>query len=415
MLKRRAAGSSDVGRAREGNEDAFFVDDELGLYIVSDGMGGHAAGEVASATAVESARQAVLARTHVLAAVAAKSQPREALVELAKDAVTEACRRVHEYATSDAGKAGMGCTLTLLIVCGGVAAMAHVGDSRLYIVRGAGVSQLSSDHTVAAELAHSGLIGPEEIALHPYAHVLSRAIGARSAVEIDSLVIELLPGDRLLLCTDGFSNYLKQPPTLVQALSGDDLTAVAKGLVDTANEAGGRDNITVVVVACEAERPQPKRILSIEERYGALSSVFLFEDLDLPLLARLMAVCQTESHESDAVAVEQGQAINELVVVVSGGYDMRRDGLTIGRLEAGDHAGAATLMLPRPARASLVATEPSRLLRLSGKSLHQLVRARQWLGIGLLERLGRQLSEDYEHALEKRAAHGVPGPARERL
>jgi protein phosphatase len=217
-----------------------LVDDALGFYAVADGVGGHRAGEVASVLAVQTAREFVR-RWRI--------ENPDALYDLdtARRAVDNACREVHRLGKTLRTCRGMATTLTLLLVDGRRAVAGHVGSSRLHIVRDRRVHQLSLDHTVVAELVAAGAITREAARHHFYRRALSRAIGLRRRVEVDTFETQLVPGDRIVLCTDGLNVAL---PAAVRAglLEGDNLELVAEALIREARATGGHDNATVVVV-----------------------------------------------------------------------------------------------------------------------------------------------------------------------
>lgn len=418
----QGAGRSDTGRKRTQNEDSFYVDDELGLYVVSDGMGGHAAGEVASATAIAAAREVVEDARAAIEKVRTGELEGEALSRLAGQAVLTANQKVHELATSDRGKAGMGCTVTLVLVAGEVAALGHVGDSRLYLRRGGRIDKLSTDHTILGELVRSGVMEPDEATDdHPMAHILSRAVGTQPHVEVETLLFDLAGGDQLLLCSDGLSDYLESTEPVEQALAGetplskDALEAATEQLVAFANEAGGHDNITVVAVQIEVDEAASVRAQLLSQRYDALSSVFLFQGLNLSRASRVMEACTLLEHEAGERVVEEGAVINDLYVVVDGRYLLERRGEEVGELNPGDFVGMTTLLHGRPALASVVAEGTGRMLRLTGADLRQLARRRPFLGIGILDRLGRRLSADLERSYGQRAGDGAEVSASERF
>ncbi len=227
------ATATHVGRVRDGNEDAVYpVEDEstVGPVIVAiaDGMGGHAAGEVASATAIS-------------AAVGASDESAVARVEAANAAVLAA-------AAESSARAGMGTTLTLAIFWpDGRLEMGHVGDSRAYLLRNDRLTQLTIDHTFVRELIAQGRLAPEEAATHPRRHMLTRTVGMEN-VRVDSLDIHLLPGDRVMLCSDGLTGMVSDT-RVARILSNTPVPADAVwSLVEAANAAGGLDNTTVAVV-----------------------------------------------------------------------------------------------------------------------------------------------------------------------
>jgi protein phosphatase len=247
-FRRAGFALTDLGRKRVSNEDAFFVDDALGLYIVADGMGGHAAGEVASHEAVESIYGMVktgIGKLHD-AAVPASEQHLRAAARLIESAVQAATYFVFSIAEIDRAKSGMGTTISALLLLGDFAVTAQVGDSRIYRILGPSIEQLTEDHTLIAWQLKQGLISPQEAARSPHRNVITRAVGNREYVQVDTRFVALAPGARFLLCSDGLHGYLREQdiPTIV-AMGGD---RAVRRFIDLANERGGKDNITAVLV-----------------------------------------------------------------------------------------------------------------------------------------------------------------------
>lgn len=245
-MKILAGGATDVGKVRSNNEDAFLVDSELGLFAVADGMGGYSAGEVASHLALETLHSVVVADRH--------GEP-EALLRRAIQTADEA---VLAEAKANPERSKMGTTLTALLVDETHATIGHVGDSRLYRVRWGEVDKLTEDHTAVAELLRAGLVKEEEAPGHPWAHVLSRVVGREGEVDVETHRFELAPGDRFLLCSDGFSDSLRDPRWL-DSLSDHPPDESAKTLVARAVELDGGDNATAVVVAIGDEEDRERR------------------------------------------------------------------------------------------------------------------------------------------------------------
>jgi protein phosphatase len=236
MMRITAAGRSDVGRIRHANEDAFHVGDSV--FAVADGMGGHLAGEVASTTALEP-----IARLdgRVFADAPAATS---ALV----DAVVAANDVVAGKAADDPSFRGMGTTLTAVMVEGRRGHLAHVGDSRAYLLRDGAFDQITTDHTLVQRLIEEGRLTRDEAAQHPQRSVITRAIGVEQAVDVDAAVLELDPGDVLLLCSDGLTGPVDDEviaQTLRDTAPVDD---AARRLVELALEGGGPDNVTVVIL-----------------------------------------------------------------------------------------------------------------------------------------------------------------------
>lgn len=235
-----AAARSDVGRRRRTNEDCYALDGTLGLYLVADGMGGHNAGQVASGLAAETALSAL--RTLEGAPVS--------LAERLRTAVAAANREVFAAARSQPELSGMGTTLVALVAGRGRVALAHVGDSRAYLVRGAKIRQLTDDHSLVAELVRRREIPEEAAREHPHRHVLTRALGVRRSVEPD--LAELTPalGDVFALCSDGLTGHVHDREIAAAVARETDLERVCGSLIELANDRGGEDNVTVLLARC---------------------------------------------------------------------------------------------------------------------------------------------------------------------
>ena len=226
---------TDTGRQRRANEDALYA--RAPVFVVADGMGGAQAGEVASRLAVEAFE----------GGLPDGGSAEERLADVAR----AANQRIHGLAAEDAARTGMGTTLTAADVGADGVSFAHVGDSRAYRLRDGVISRLTRDHTQVQVLVDQGVLTPEQAEHHPYSNVLSRAIGAEDAVEIDARIEPLHAGDIYLLCSDGLDKELSDEQ-IGALLSGPDPTAVCRTLVQAACEAGGRDNVTAVVVHFQA-------------------------------------------------------------------------------------------------------------------------------------------------------------------
>jgi PPM family protein phosphatase len=243
--------ASDIGRARAVNEDALLVDEELGLYVVCDGVGGRPGGDVAARTATSSVRQSVRTFRSMLEAVARGEESIETAAQILVLALESASHRIAALARLDPARARMGTTCTAVLVCGRHAIMAHVGDSRFYLVSGSVASQLSDDHTLCAELRRVGHPGAED---STNASPLLRWLGAGSTAPVDTLVLSLSPGETLLLCSDGLTRHVPTGRELAELLSrcGDN---AASELVDIANSRGGEDNVTAIVLRVDGSAP----------------------------------------------------------------------------------------------------------------------------------------------------------------
>ncbi|WP_084961006.1 PP2C family protein-serine/threonine phosphatase [Thermoactinospora rubra] len=231
----RYAAGSDVGRRREQNEDAGYASSRL--LAVADGMGGHAAGELASSAAIAVMRE-----------LDAKLPEGGAdLVAALEGAVQEAGRRLVELAEIDPARRGMGTTVTAMLFDGYTFALAHLGDSRGYLLRDGALYQMTKDHTLVQSMVDEGRITEDQAAVHPRRSMVLRVLGSEGRAEPDMALREALPGDRYLLCSDGLTNVLG-PETLHEVLTTlAEPAAAVQRLIDLANEGGSPDNVTVIV------------------------------------------------------------------------------------------------------------------------------------------------------------------------
>ncbi|HEV8321635.1 MAG TPA: PP2C family serine/threonine-protein phosphatase [Myxococcota bacterium] len=249
-MRVRSCGLSDVGRKRKRNEDAFLLDDGLGLYIVADGMGGHAKGEVASAEAVENIHAYVSSQRQHLAAYVGdpgNDEMRWSARRLIEAAVQNACYLVFGMAEVAPEHRGMGTTISAMVIAGPSSFIAQVGDSRVYRVRAGRADQVTEDHTLVREHVKAGLLTEEQAKVAPYQNVITRAVGNRDWVEVDTIVAPLEAGDRYLLCSDGLHGYL-DTDEIPGVIGTAPLEQATEALVKLANSRGGRDNITAVVL-----------------------------------------------------------------------------------------------------------------------------------------------------------------------
>ena len=229
-----AALRTDIGRVRSQNEDAAWADDARGLYAVADGMGGHLAGEVASRMAIDAVQR--MARAHGRADTLA-------LREMMRRANDEIARHAQQHPEC----AGMGTTLSVLWRGGRYMYIAHVGDSRIYRLRGGALEQITQDHSLVEELVRARIITREQARTHPRRNIITRALGTQGDNAPDLLAADAQPGDLWLLCTDGLSGMLTDETIEAEMRRNVPLDAMADSLLSQALEAGGRDNVTLIL------------------------------------------------------------------------------------------------------------------------------------------------------------------------
>jgi len=234
--------ATDTGRQRRANEDALLA--KPPLFVVADGMGGAKAGEVASRVAIECLRKGL--------PPAGDAQIRTLL----RERIEEANARIHALSQLNASQAGMGTTLTALHVGSGEVLLAHVGDSRAYLLRDGVLTRLTEDHSLVDELVRQGRLAPDQAQDHPQRSVITRALGPEPTVHVDVRSVEPKPGDVYLLCSDGLTSMVPDEEVARILNGAPTLKAAGKALVRAANEAGGKDNITVILLRLDGDRPR---------------------------------------------------------------------------------------------------------------------------------------------------------------
>ena len=241
IVDMHVAARSDVGMVRSGNEDSFFAHatKDGGLFIVADGMGGHAAGEVASEMAVQ-----IVSRELNELRVLTGQPPRDRVAE----SIRNANRAIYERTIAESDKQGMGTTVSVLMVAGARWLIGQVGDSRIYLLRDGALTQLTKDHSYVQEQVDAGLLTPEQARYHPYSNVITRCVGAGEEVEADTFQGDFRAGDVFLVCSDGLTGMVDDRRLQQLLLSRASAGRIVDALIAEANYRGGLDNVTAVVV-----------------------------------------------------------------------------------------------------------------------------------------------------------------------
>jgi serine/threonine protein phosphatase PrpC len=417
VLATEAHGKTDVGRKRQHNEDAMLVEPALGLYIVADGMGGHAAGEVASARAVEAVKQHLAANRGVLKELARDpgQAARAAASGLMEAAVQRACSEIFKLATSDASKRGMGTTFVALALAGNKGVIGHVGDSRVYLIRNAQCHRLTEDHTLIAAQLKAGTITREEASTSQYRNVITRAVGIQESVQVDTLIVDALPGDVYLLCSDGLHGYLEDEE-LATVVGATPVGELVERLVAIANERGGKDNITAVVVACTSDAATAREeAAEATSRMEALKKIPLFRHLTYKEQTAVLATATTRTFPPGKEIITEGQPSDELFVVMRGRVSVEKGGVQIAELKVGGHFGEMGLVDNAPRSATVRAGEPTRVMVIARGELMHVMKRESVLAVKLLwsfvqvlgDRLRDSNTELSSARQELAAAHAV--------
>lgn len=389
-----AVGRSDVGKKREHNEDAILMVPDQGLYVVCDGMGGHAAGEVASNMAVKTAKRMLAEQAKLVNGWDGSVEGGKPIVRLLRQVVEAANQEIYQLAQRDKSKAGMGTTMTMVLIRGSTAAMAHVGDSRLYLCRAGKVHQLSEDHSFVNEMKRRGM-DPSALG-NAYSNVITRAVGIQPAVHADTLLAELIPDDTLLLCSDGLTRYIDKDSDLARPLAGQDLGAIADALIDHANGHGGADNVSTVVIRLQHANESTvtrQRVADLNLRIETLQEIALFRDLTLGELYKVLAVVRVEAYNEGKDIVREGEAGDSLYAILEGRCSVIRHDAVLATLRRGSHFGEMTLLSQRPRSATVRTTRPSRLLVMDRTRFTELVSSEPQLGLKLMWAFASALSD----------------------
>ncbi|MSP70907.1 MAG: Stp1/IreP family PP2C-type Ser/Thr phosphatase [Myxococcales bacterium] len=245
-------GATDVGMRREVNEDSFLIVPQNHLWVVADGMGGHAGGQFASTITVETVGSAVVRRLFQ-AEKAAGTTGRVNIAQIVDESVKEACARVFDTAREQPHLNGMGSTVTAMLVYDGVAWFGHVGDSRAYLIRDGRIRQVTEDHSLVQEQVAAGLITPEQAKISVMRNIITRSIGFERDVRVDVGAVPLMRGDQFVLCSDGLTGHVEDHEIL-SIVSGNDRRKAPQMLIRLANERGGEDNSTVVLTTVVGRR-----------------------------------------------------------------------------------------------------------------------------------------------------------------
>jgi PPM family protein phosphatase len=379
----RFSAQTHAGKKRRNNEDAMFADPDTGVFLVADGVGGRAAGEVASALTVETfqAASADLCAAVMRYAEHPEWSSRNDVLELIDDVCQRASARVYDESEAS-GREGMTTTMVAIIVGGGAAFLAHVGDSRAYLLRDGLIRQLTEDHSMVNELVRTGQMTYEEARRSRYRSVITRAIGLYPSVQADVMSIEILPGDRLVLNSDGLSDPVKLD-RIEEISCQDDVDTSTRRLIDAALDAGGPDNVTVVMVEPEAT-PQTE---AARARAQVMSELFLFAGLPFHARLRVSRICQELFFKPNQPVVEEGSIGDALYVIVQGEVTVTRAGVELASLGAGEHFGELGLLEDQQRSASVSGVSYGSAIVIQRAQLQEFCQREPALGNQILWRL----------------------------
>jgi len=382
--------ATDIGRKRTHNEDNFLVDQKLSLFVVADGMGGHASGEIASQMAVNEFRGAVDSRRDIIDAFARHDTgvTTHDVLGVLEYAVQTAGLAIFERGQKEPEKRGMGTTISAFLLIGERGFIAHVGDSRVYMVRGGQTVQLTEDHSLINELIRHGKVTRETLAKSPYAsykNAVTRALGVYETVQVDTIDLEVLPGDQFLLCSDGLHAYLDEKEISRQLLE-ESITAIPGKLIDHANTGGGHDNITAVVLRVHTDLTPTAdaRSQELNRKVEVLKQMPLFRHLTYKEILRVLALTEVRDYKPGDEIITEDEPGSELFIILSGKVRLHKEGALVTYLGQGAHLGEMALVDNGPRSVSATAEEPSRALVLRRRDFNDLIRNFPRMSVKLL-------------------------------
>jgi serine/threonine protein phosphatase PrpC len=398
---------SDTGQVRKKNEDNYLVDALNGLFIVADGMGGGVDGEKASRRAIEVFSVTIYQHRELLRKYA--SRPSEELQEKVRQSLKHAVEKANDEIMAVRREMGpdtiMGTTLSVLLLIGHIGVVAHVGDSRIYLLRHRRLSQVTVDHSLVAEQVREGLITEEQAQYSPFRNVLLQAIGRDNAVEsqVDFFPVEI--GDQFLLCSDGLHSYL-QDDEIIAVLAEPAGHRIVPRLIDIANARGGSDNITAIAVR-----------LSSPEHYIATKQVDVQRDFSsTPLLrglkpqetAQILQIGQPQDFIAGERIVVEDAGDRSMFLIFDGQVGIYRNSEWLRTLESGQHFGLHALVDGKGRVATAIAETQVRLLELGRNDVLELLRAYPALGMKVIWNLLKDLSNLHREDIQRLLVHLPP-------
>ena len=379
--------ATDVGRVREHNEDNFLVDKRLRLFIVCDGMGGHAAGEVASAMSVRIVREVVSNQRELIEQVNKTPHNEElckAVLSQLEFAIKEANRRVFEASRDDEGKRGMGTTCCVLLLTSRKAFVAHVGDSRVYLLRQTQVLQLTEDHSLYNEMVRLGKIRRGDKVKLPNKNAVTRAVGVREQVEVDTLEFDLASQDRFLVCSDGLCGYFKAEEQIRLMMTSGDVKEVTELSIAFALESGGKDNVTAILVDVLKLGAQDALDTLQKTVFDRIDEIPYFQYLTDKERKHLVGLGTTRQAHMGETIFSREDADAPLCVVIDGELEVLQEGRDALTLHAGDCLGAVALIDGQATPRDGMTTKESLLFLLSKAQFTKLLQHSPELAVKLM-------------------------------
>ncbi len=386
-MQTQSHGMTHPGLKRLTNEDHYKINEKLRLYIVCDGVGGHDSGHIASEVAVRTIEDFVTSKKQILEIYNAKpsSEGRKKISNLLEQAVQMANTKIYELTENDTLNKKMCTTAVALLATTDYAFIAHVGDTRAYLIRGNKAHQLTEDHNVAMQMKKQGVLN------HPNGNALTRAVGIQNYVQVDLFEMELVNGDQFILCTDGLTDNVPSQEFL-KYLDPAHLSETPKKLIDLSNARGGHDNSTAIVLKVETQE-MGTQALDALKKTQLFGKVPLFRFLAYPEIIKILNLVTIESYPTDTVLFEEGTPGNKMFIIISGRVEVIKSGQTISKRTKGETIGEMALFDNTKRSASIKTKEPATFLVLSRENLFPLLKLESEIAVKILWALTSELTQ----------------------
>lgn len=383
-MKISAFGATDRGRKRKNNEDNFLIDKDMMLFIVADGMGGHDKGEIASRTAIQIVHEEISKKYNFLRELAKerKNENFDKILSFLAYAVNQSSSEIYSLGIDLNSNRGIGTTLSLLLIIEDKGFIAHVGDTRIYLFRQENFYQMTEDHTLLNEMKKNKIEVSEDFG---YKNVISRAVGLYSHVDVDTLYFDFLPYDKVLMCSDGLHRYLDNE--LIKVIkSSNNSKELINQLIEWANNKGGEDNITSIIIEIEYEDPeeQEKTVIQFDHRMETLKKIPLCSQLEYKELVKFYNITLVRDYSSNTFILKEGLEGDELFIIMSGEVEILHKEIPIAKLTAGDYFGEISLIDNEPRAISAKTLTDSRFIVVKRQDFINLLHNDPILGSKLL-------------------------------
>ncbi|MEC7276533.1 MAG: Stp1/IreP family PP2C-type Ser/Thr phosphatase [Bdellovibrionota bacterium] len=391
---------TNTGVKRDHNEDYYLLDEALGIYIVCDGMGGHAAGEVASEMACQEIMNFLKEQASFIKSCQKKlsKEGRVKMRTLLERATQRANEAIFNRSLREPEKKGMGTTLVMAVVVPQGIFCAHVGDSRAYLIRKGKVKQMTEDHSLVNEMIRSGMISKEDAHNHPQGNVITKALGIQKAVVGDTAFFETMEGDSVFLCSDGLHDYLN-PQKIIGLYEKSSIENLSQNFIDHANKSGGKDNITCIALQFgnkEAPPAHPSQV-TVDSKIQTLQKIPLFSSLNYKEMAKVLECVHVLDLKASQTVISEGEMGDDMFVILRGELAVIYDQNEVNQLKAGQFFGEMALIDKAKRSATIKTKVPSKLLQIHRDELFPLLKKESRIGLkvfwAFLQNMNKRLRE----------------------